>query len=204
MSTAVASKRPVTIADLLRKLGDVPSSRVRFQPYPASENDVIAIQDHENRTFELIDGLLVEKAMGIRESFLAIALGSILHQFVRARKLGLVAGADGMVKLSIGLLRSPDVLFISWDRLPERKVPKEPIPNLAPNLAVEILSKSNTSAEMKRKRREYFKAGVSLVWIVDPKAHRCSLYESPQFQDADRSAHARRRRRATRLQTRTP
>ena len=180
MATATASRRSVSLADLLRRLGDVPASRIRFQPYPATEEDVLAAHAKDKRLCELVDGFLVEKAMGIQESFLAIALGAILHQFVHTRKLGLVAGADGMLKLAAGLVRIPDLSFISWARIPGGKVPKEPILKLAPNLAVEILSKSNTLAEMKRKRREYFKAGVELVWIVDPEARTVAVYTSPK------------------------
>ncbi len=95
-------------------------------------------------------------------------------------KLGLVAGEAGMMNVAAGLVRIPDVSFIAWDRIPGRKVPKEPIPNLVPNLAVEVLSKSNTPAEMKRKRREYFKAGVALMWIVDPEARTITVYTSPR------------------------
>ncbi|MGZ3396067.1 MAG: Uma2 family endonuclease [Isosphaeraceae bacterium] len=53
-----------------------------------------------------------------------------------------------------------DAAFTSWERLPGRERPGKPIPDLAPDLAVEILSKSNTKAEMKRKLAEYFQAGT--------------------------------------------
>jgi Uma2 family endonuclease len=74
-----------------------------------------------------------------------------------------------MMRLVSGLVRIPDVAFISWDRLPNRRVPSEPIPNVAPDLAVEVLSAGNTPGEMARKRQDYFAAGVHLVWQVDPR-----------------------------------
>ncbi|MBI3822558.1 MAG: Uma2 family endonuclease [Planctomycetes bacterium] len=176
MSIAVATARKTkadarteTLADVLRKLGDVPTSRIRMHPFPATEKDVLAIEATENRLFELVDGVLVEKAMGFRESLLAMAIGECLRVFVKPRKLGIVAGADGMLKLSVGLVRIPDVSFVSWKDIPGGKVPKEPIPMLAPTVAVEVLSESNTPAEIKRKRHEYFKAGTSQMWVVDPK-----------------------------------
>ena len=55
-------------------------------------------------------------------------------------------------------------------------------------MAAEILSKSNTPAEMKRKRREYFEAGVKLVWLIDPKTRTANVYtapEEPTFIDRD-------------------
>ncbi len=168
------------LADILRRLGDVPTSRIRFQPYPASEEDVLAVRDKERRLCELVDGLLVEKAMGYHESFLALQLAFFLDAFVAPKKLGLIAGEAGMLKLSSGLVRIPDVSFISWARVPGGKVPKEPIPQLAPDLAVEVLSKSNTVAEMKRKLKDYFKAGVSLVWIIDPETRTVAVHTSPK------------------------
>ncbi|HVJ80991.1 MAG TPA: Uma2 family endonuclease, partial [Planctomycetia bacterium] len=72
---------------------------------------------------------------------------------------------------------APDVAFVSWDRIPERKMPTEPIPGLTPDLAIEVLSESNTKAEMERKRRDYFDAGTKLVWEVDPDARTVAVFE---------------------------
>ena len=131
-----------TLADLLDQLGDVSPKRMRFRPLPgtATEADILDVQAHEGLLCELVDGVLVEKVMGFRESFLAVALGTVLWGFVKARNLGLVTGADGMVRLASGLVRIPDVAFISWERLPGRRVPAEPIPGLAPDLIVEVLT----------------------------------------------------------------
>jgi Uma2 family endonuclease len=169
-----------TVADLQHQLGDIPAARIRLKPLPgtATEKDVLAIHAKEKRICELVDGTLVEKPMGMPESLLAAAIIESLRAFVRPRRLGLVAGEGGMMRLSSGLVRVPDVSFVSWDRLPGRRFPRQPIPNLAPNLAVEVLSESNTPAEMKRKRREYFKAGVMLIWIVDPKTRTVAVYTS--------------------------
>jgi Uma2 family endonuclease len=77
-------------------------------------------------------------------------------------------------------VRIPDVAFVSWERLPGRRIPSEPIPDLAPDLAVEVLSPGNTPGEMARKRQEYFAAGVQLVWIVDPVARTVAVYTAPE------------------------
>ena len=68
--------------------------------------------------------------------------------------------------------------FHSWNRLPGRESPKEPIPDLAPDLAVEVLSEGNTKAEMTRKVREYFDAGVILVWLIDPRKRTARVFSS--------------------------
>lgn len=73
-------------------------------------------------------------------------------------------------------MRLPDVAFVSWDRLPNRRIPDEPVPNVVPDLAVEVLSASNTLGEMARKRGEYFRAGVRLVWEIDPRVRTVRVY----------------------------
>jgi Uma2 family endonuclease len=149
----------------------VPPKRIRFRPSPgtATEADVLAaLAEPRKRLCELIDGVLVEKAVGYTESLLASFLLELLNGFVRSRNLGLVTAPDGTVRLAAGLVRIPDVAFTSWDRLPGRRRPVEPIPSVVPNLAVEILSVSNTDAEMERKRQDYFNAGVLRVWEVNP------------------------------------
>ena len=182
MPTNVTFSPPVvTLSDLLERLGGVSPDRVRYKPFPgtATEQDVIRIQQSENRLYELVEGILVEKGMGYRESILAGAILAALRAFVRPRKLGLVSGEAGMMRLFAGLVRIPDVAFVSRERLPGGKVPPEPIPDLSPDLAVEVLSESNTRAEMTRKRGEYFEAGVRLVWIVDPKTETVAVYTGP-------------------------
>jgi Uma2 family endonuclease len=167
-----------TMAELLEQLGDVPAYRVLLRPTPgtATERDVIAIHDRQSRLCELIDGVLVEKAMGIEESAYAVLLGYYLIAYLKRHDLGKVVGADGFMRLFPGQVRIPDVAFITWDRYPKGRM--APIPDLAPDLAVEILSKSNTKREMDRKLRDYFKAGVRLVWYVDPKKRTARVYTS--------------------------
>ncbi|MBX6313946.1 MAG: Uma2 family endonuclease [Isosphaeraceae bacterium] len=170
-----------TVADLLRQLGDIPPERIRLVPTPgtATEQDVLDIQAHQGWLCELIDGVLVEKVMGFHESRLAIELILFLGAFVRQHNLGVVVGADGVVKLTTGLIRIPDVSFISWDRLPGRVLPPDPIPQVPLDLAVEILSPGNTKKEMDRKLREYFAAGTRLVWFLEPKRRTARVFTRP-------------------------
>lgn len=173
-----------TVADLLdavKPLGDIPPDRIRLHPAPgtATEQDVLDVLDHEGRICELIDGTLVEKVMGFDESRVAVELITDLTIFLRQHKLGIVAGPDGTLKLTTGLLRVPDVSFISWDRLPGRKRPPGPVPRLSIDIAVEVISKGNTRAELERKLREYFDAGTRLVWFLYPKKRTARIYTSP-------------------------
>jgi Uma2 family endonuclease len=167
-----------TAVDLSDRFGPMPLDRILFDPRPgsATEKDVLDIYQREKRLCELVDGILVEKTMGFTESCLAITLSTYLRNFLMGKRLGTVTGPDGMMRLSLGQVRIPDVAFVSWDRLPNRRLPREPIPGVFPDLAVEVLSSSNTAQEMARKRRDYFAAGTRLVWEVDPVERTVTVY----------------------------
>jgi len=169
------------VAEMLEQLGGIDPRRVRSWPPPgrATEKDVLRLLDHEDRLYELVDGVLVEKVMGLMESAVAMEIGSRLTPFVREHDLGFVAGADGTLKLMPQLVRIPDVSFFSWQQLPTKEYPSDPIPLLYPDLAVEVLSKGNTKGEMERKLREYFFAGTRLVWLVDPPTRTVRVYTAP-------------------------
>jgi Uma2 family endonuclease len=176
----VADAAPVaTLADLMERIGNVPLARVRMQPSlgGAVEQDVLAAAE-SGRLCELVEGVLVEKATGFSESVLAAYLIEMLNGFVRATNLGPVTAPDGTYRLFPGLVRIPEAAFTSWDHIPNRRRPTAAIPQFAPDLAVEVLSASNTSDEMARKRRDHFAAGVRLVWIADPENRTVDIYSS--------------------------
>ncbi len=172
---------PETMADLLEQLGEISPRRVRLHPPPgtATEKDVLEILDRTNRLYELVDGVLVEKVMGYRESSLTVWLVTLLQNFLTEHDLGNLAGPDGTMRLMPRLVRIPDVSFVRWERLPNRELPDAPIPDLVPDLAVEVLSESNTRGEMARKLKEYFLAGVKLVWFVEPDDRTVRVFTAP-------------------------
>lgn len=168
--------------ELLERLGGISPNRICLKPAPgtATEKDVIRLLHREKRKFELVDGTLVEKIMGLKESTIAVELGRHVGNWNEKQgDLGMVAAADGTMRFLKGLVRIPDLSFTRWDRLPGGMIPTEPIPDLAPDLAVEVLSDGNTKGEMERKLKEYFLAGVELVWFVDPETRTVRVYTSP-------------------------
>ena len=178
-------------SDFLARFADYPPERVRMTPAPgtATKKDVLRVDREEGKLCELIDGTLVEKAMGFKECFLAAYLIERMGPFAREHKLGVVLGADGTVELFPGQVRIPDVAYYPWDRLPGRQLPDDPIPELHPDLAVEVISKSNTTREMWQKLKDYFFAGVKVVWYVYPKRKAVEVYTSVDdlttFNEAD-------------------
>ena len=70
------SAKVLTLADLVERFGPMPDGRIRMDPPPgtATEQDVIDIEARESRLCELVDGVLVEKTVGIYESYLAVRI----------------------------------------------------------------------------------------------------------------------------------
>ena len=174
--------KPDTVADLLRRLGGVPAHRVRLVPTPgtATEDDLVTYNESQTRGAfcELVEGTLVEKPVGYEEAEVASLIIRAVANFVYPRNLGRVLAPDGMLRLFPGLVRAPDVTFISYARFPRKNPPKGAIAPFPADLAVEVLSKSNTKKEMEKKRREYFGAGTHVVWMVDPKKKTIQVYTS--------------------------
>ena len=164
------------MADFLHTLGDIPADRVRWNPLPGTATEADAIRLHESRCYcELVDGTLVEKPMSAPEGFLGMLLGYFLNGHVIPRRLGAVIGADAQFRMVEGNLRLPDVSFTRRERVPN------PIPQVGgwcPDLCVEIVSPSNTVAELVLKRQEYFASGCQLVWEIDPRARTATRYQS--------------------------
>lgn len=176
----IAPPEPLTMADWWERLGRVPLERIRFDPFPgtATEDDVVRIGEREGRLYELIDGTLVEKAMGAEESNVAWLIGYFIGAYLRRNRLGTCLGVDGFLQISTGLVRAPDLSFISYAKLPNRKLPRKKVPHLVPDLAIEVISESNTLAEIRRKLAEYFAAGVRLAWVIDPRKRTARVHSS--------------------------
>jgi Uma2 family endonuclease len=166
------------IAELLARLGDISPERVRFFPFPgtATERDLLK----QEKGFELVDGTLVEKPVGYYESRLAVVLAHFIELFLERHDLGLTNGEEAPFRVRRRTVRKPDVSFVSWDKIPNRQLPPGGIAAFVPDLAVEILSRSNTKAEMLRKREEYFRAGTKLVWEIQPMRQTAKVYTSPR------------------------
>lgn len=178
------SINPWTPQDLIVRFGEIPLERIRTRPAPgtATEEDLIAANDRHAGLYELIDGTLVEKTMGVRESYLAILLSRLLGNFVAEHDLGVVCGPDGPYRLAQSQIRLPDVSFVSWERLPEGGLPEDAVCDATPDLAIEVISKGNTRREMQRKLGDYFAAGVRLVWYVYPQKNEVHVYRTADEQ----------------------
>jgi Uma2 family endonuclease len=177
------SRRPRygNLAELLEQLGDIPPKRVCYDPFPgtATKRDLVRLRSREDKLYELVDRTLVEKPMGSPESFLATEVIWYFRKYLDHHDLGFLYAPDALIEILPDLVRGPDVCFVPWTKRPGRTVPAEPISDLVPELAVEILSPSNTRGEILRKLKEYFLAGVVLVWVIDPLKRTAEAHTAP-------------------------
>jgi len=177
----VLAPKPESVADLIDRLGGIPANRIRMQPPPgtATEKDLLRLLDAEDkRICELIDGVLVEKAVATREGLYAAYVSRMIGNHADEFDLGVVLGGDSPFRFRLGLVRIPDISFVSWGRIPGGEFPDDPICELVPDLAVEVLSKNNTLAEIELRLDNYFEAGVRLAWVIDPRKERAKIYSS--------------------------
>ena len=81
------------------------------------------------------------------------------------------------------VVRIPDVSFVLADREPA-EVGLRGFPRMAPDLAVEVLSDSDTHRAIRKQRGDYFDAETALVWLVDLEARGVEVWTpdaAPRF-----------------------
>ena len=166
----------ITLADLLGRLGNVPLERVLLTPPPGTATVADAIS---HPLCELLEGTLVEKAMSYFESRLAMILVWALETFLERNAMGYVVGPDAQTLVMPDKIRIPDVSFVRWERTPNHQVSTDPIGSIIPDLAVEVLCSSNTTAEIELKRSELFRGGMRLMWVLDPVAETVEVFTGP-------------------------
>lgn len=175
-----------TMADLQEFLGNVPARRIRLYPQPgtATEDDALRVHDREGRLCELVDGILVEKDKASYESLIAGLLIQMFNNYLNRQPLGVVLAGDGPLRILPTRTRMPDVSFIRWERFPQHRIPaRQKVFQVAPDLAVEVLSQGNTREEMEIKLDEYRRAGVSLIWYIDPHVRTATVYTADGRQE---------------------
>lgn len=127
---------------------------------------------------ELVDGKVITMPPpGAGHGILCGRLAALLIQFVEARKLGWVASNDSgtILKHNPDNVRGPDVAFYSIERVPA--IPQGYF-EVAPDLAVEVISPSDSASYVQKKVVQYLEAGVRLIWVVYPASRDVVVYHS--------------------------
>lgn len=134
----------------------------------------------EDGRYELVNGELVNMGnSGMEHGEIGSFLGGSLSLYVRSNKLGVICDSSTAFAMKTGNKRSPDVSFISKERLQGvKRLPRGYFQG-SPDLAVEILSPSNTVEEIHDKIVEYFENGTRLVWVINPQEYYVLVYHAP-------------------------
>jgi Uma2 family endonuclease len=159
----------------IRAEASAPAEKVEITP-----EDLLAMPD--GKDYELVDGRLVERNMGSISSWIGGEIFFLIRSYLKEHPIGLLWVADNGFQCfpdKPGKVRKPDVSFIKHGRLPGDRMPRGYV-RIRPDLAVEVVSPNDLAAEVDEKLHEYLKAGVPLVWVVNPdvrivRVHRADL-----------------------------
>lgn len=142
----------------------------------ATEADLLQTPS-DGRKYELVDGEIRVSPAGTRHGQVILRLTLRIAPFVNQHSLGHVFESSTGFRLPGGNVRSPDTSFVRTGRF-ENERPPDDFPNLAPDLAVEVLSPGDSPRHVLDKVGEYLQAGTRLVWVIDPKRERAAVYRS--------------------------
>ena len=120
------------------------------------------------RRYELVDGELVDMDGKPKHGRITTRIAALLQNHAFLSELPLDVGVSTGFQMDPHTLRFPDVHVTTWERMAAYDETAPGWPRLAPDVAVEVVSASNTPAALDRKTAEYFAGGSRAVWIADP------------------------------------
>ena len=129
----------------------------------------------DGQKYELIEGELTMAPAGMRHEGIGIKLAVKLDRYLETNPLGHVFGSSAGYRLAENILLSPDVSFVRTERLPGGQAP-DGFGEFAPDLAVEIVSPGDGLTEIEQKVQLYLNHGTKLVWVINPKLVRATIY----------------------------
>ena len=138
------------------------------------------LREHDDGQYELVDGRLVERHLGFESSYIATILLTLLRQHVAEEGCGWVVGSEAGYQCFAddpNKVRKPDGAYVSFDRLPASDPPKG-FCRVAPDLAFEVVSPHDLFSEVEVKVNDFLRAGVRLVWVVDPESRTVRVHRS--------------------------
>lgn len=136
------------------------------------------LPEEEGRV-ELVRGRLVrEPPATFDHGSLTVEIGARIHRYLRENPIGVVVAEVGYVlSRSPPTVRGPDVSFVARERVPP-DAETIGFPHMVPDLAVEIVSPSNTAEELQDRVADLLEAGARLVWVIYPSRRQAVAYRS--------------------------
>lgn len=134
------------------------------------------LSDNADKRTYLIEGVIYDMgpASWIHGDT-TMELSARLHQYVRRHGLGRITAAETGYILGDDTVLGPDIGFIAVERIPA-VLPKGFVP-FAPDMAVEVVSPSNRSEDIRLKVEKYLQYGTRMVWVVYPEKRKVDVYE---------------------------
>ena len=146
------------------------------KPKLMTADELLAMPRDDGKRYELIRGVLVEKMpTGRPHAIVVNFIAFVLSSFVIPRDYGEIQTGDPGYLLEVGpdTVRAPDIAWIAPGRIPEDATGYT---NLAPDLAVEVKSPSNSHPQLRRKAEMWLSFGCRLVWVADPDTSTVTVY----------------------------
>jgi Uma2 family endonuclease len=142
---------------------------VQEKQYSADDLWAMSHQEGDGKRLELVNGVIVEMSpTGDEHGLVTMEFGRLIANYVDSHDLGDVNAAETGYILSTdpAIVRAPDVSFISKER-------RTPITGgyypIAPDLAVEVVSPSDSASDVQERVRNFRKAGTRLMWVAYPR-----------------------------------
>jgi Uma2 family endonuclease len=132
----------------------------------------------DNTCRELVRGELRRRPLaGFEHGVINATFAAIFCRHIRVPRIGAAVGAGTgfILARNPDTVRAPDVAFVSQARLEQTGIPKKFFPG-APDLAVEVVSPSDTMEEIEEKVDDFLAAGTQLVWVVNPRRRSVTVY----------------------------
>ena len=146
-----------------------------------TEAELEALPDNGYK-YELVNGeLVISPKNNFQHENLCGRLYVELANYNQAHRLGVVLGSNLGCWMKSQNCRAPDISFISKERLQRlgfKPSTRKFLPG-APDLAVEIMSPSNTRREIDERLKDFFSSGTQIAWVIHPEEQFVEVCHSP-------------------------
>jgi Uma2 family endonuclease len=153
------------------------STNLAAPPREITPDELLTMPEGEQ--YELVDGRLVELNMSLLSSWVESEIQRQLANYAIEHNLGYVFTATNQYRCfpwKPNMIRKPDASFVRRERLSPKQVHTDGFCTVAPDLVVEVISTHDLAAELIDKISIYFRAGVSLIWVIDPMTRAAQVH----------------------------
>jgi Uma2 family endonuclease len=144
-----------------------------------TEEELMSLPQDGNK-YELIGGEIEMSPTGMEHGSISSDLSGELRNIVKERSLGLLYDSSTGFRMKNGDLLSPDISFVSIERLRQYKHSFKKFFQGSPDLVVEVLSPNDTIEKLHYKIKTYFENDTKLLWVVNPEDETVIIYHSMQ------------------------